>query len=123
MTLRAGSSSGSPSPESVASPGWVAAMSVKTVLWRRHSDHSGGVETSFAGRRSAPVVVPDHDETVGVGVRQRADQHRVDGAEHRGVDADAERERGDGDGRERGIAPDLAQAVADVARGSSSQAP
>ena len=38
------SSSGSASPESATSPGWVAAISVNTVLWRRHSDHSAGVE-------------------------------------------------------------------------------
>ena len=60
-------------------------------------------------------LVPDHDEAAGVGVGQRTNQHRIDGAEHRGVDADAERERGDGDGRERRIAADLPQRKAQVA--------
>ena len=59
-------------------------------------------------------VVPDHHETVRVGVGQRADQHRVEGAEHRGNPADAERERRDRDRRERRIASDLPQSVADV---------
>ena len=42
VALRAGTCSGSESPERVASPGWVAATSVQTVLRRRHSSHSGG---------------------------------------------------------------------------------
>ena len=116
VTLRAGSSSGSPSPESAASPGWLAAISVKTVLWRRHSSHSGGVEKNF----DEPVRAQSSSQIMtrrsGVGIGQRTNQHGIDGAEHRGVDADAERQRGDGDGGERRIAADLAQSVADIAR-------
>ena len=40
--LRAGTCSGSPSPDTVASTDWVMARSVKTVLSRRHSSHSAG---------------------------------------------------------------------------------
>jgi hypothetical protein len=42
-TFRAGTCSGPPAPESVASTGWLVARSVKTVLSRRHSIHSAGV--------------------------------------------------------------------------------
>src|SRR5437867_10089311 len=47
VVLRAGTCSGSESPESVAAPGWVAAMSVKIVLRRRHSNHSAGAGKCF----------------------------------------------------------------------------
>lgn len=60
-------------------------------------------------------VVPDHDETAGVVVRQRANQDRIDGAEHGRIRADPERQRGDGDARERRIAAHLPQGVADIA--------
>src|SRR5439155_24919793 len=43
VTLRPGTCSGSPSPESVGCPGSVAAISVNTVLTRRHFRHSPGV--------------------------------------------------------------------------------
>ncbi len=60
-------------------------------------------------------LVPQDHETVSVRVRQRADQHGVDRAEHRGVDPDAEGQGRDRDCREPGVAAELAQAVADVA--------
>jgi hypothetical protein len=62
----------------------------------------------------AVQVVPDHDEPVGIGVRQRADQHRVEGAEDRRHSADAECQRGDGDQREPPVPTHLPQSVADV---------
>ena len=64
----------------------------------------------------AAQIVPDHDELVRGGVRQRTEQDGVEGAEHRGHAADAERQRGDGHGREPQIAADLAEAETDIAR-------
>ena len=46
------------------------------------------------------ALVDDLDETILVGIRQRANEDAVDDAEHRGGGADAERERDDGDGQE-----------------------
>ena len=51
--------------------------------------------------------IPDHHETVCIGVGQGADEHGVEGTEHRRHPADAERERRDGDRREPGIASNL----------------
>jgi len=48
------------------------------------------------------VAVPDGDEPVDVGVRQRLDQHGLDDAEDRGRRADAERERDDRHRRDAG---------------------
>ena len=93
VTFRAGTCSGSPSPESVASPGWLVARSVNTVLRRRHSIHSAGVGLCLAVTSVLAHVVPDHDETVRVGIGQRTDQHGIEGAEHRRNAADAERQR------------------------------
>ena len=73
-----------------------------------------GRRIELLGTGQARVVVPDHDQTAGVRIGQRPDQDGIDGAEHRGVDADAERQRADGDRRERRIAADLAQAIADI---------
>ncbi len=67
-------------------------------------------------RASAAQVVPDHDETVRVGVREGTNQYRVEGAEHRRNPADAECQCCDGDGREPWIPTDLAQSVGGVAR-------
>src|SRR4029453_16915435 len=61
-------------------------------------------------------LVPDHYETAGVEIGQRTNKHRIDGAKHRGVYADAERQRGDCDARERRVAAELAQSVADIER-------
>jgi len=53
---------------------------------------------TFGGRwkvlRDALVaqVVPYHDEAVSLGIRQRTNQYRIDGAEDGGVRADAKRE-------------------------------
>jgi hypothetical protein len=58
------------------------------------------------------VVDPDHHEAVGVGVRQRPDQHGVEHAEHRADPADAERERRDRDDRKRRIVTELPYPVA-----------
>jgi predicted AAA+ superfamily ATPase len=40
---------------------------------------------------------PDRHQTLGLGVRQRLEQHRVNDAEDRGVRADPQRQRDDGD--------------------------
>ena len=76
----------------------------------------------FGGRgkalRDALVaqIVPDHDETVRVRVREGTNQDGIEGAEHRRDPADAERQCCDGDGREARIAAELAQSEGDVAR-------
>ena len=96
------------------SPGWLAAMLVKGVFWRRHSNHSARESSS---RYALGVqVAPDHDEMVRAGVRERTNQYRVEGAEHRRNSANAERQSCDCDGGEHGIAADLAQSVAGIAR-------
>ncbi len=46
-TLRAGTCSGSPSPDTVASTDSLMARSVNTVLSRRHSSHSAGAGVSL----------------------------------------------------------------------------
>ena len=89
-------------------------MSVKTVLLRRHSCHSAGVEKCFekpVRLKSSQIIMRRPASTYGSG----RIQYRIDGAKHRGVDADAERQRCDCDGRERRIAANLAQFVADIA--------
>ena len=90
---------------------------MNTVFRRRHSTHSAGVGLPLPRRVGLAQRVPNHDETVRIGVRQGAYQHRVDGAEHRCKAADAERERRDRDSRERRIAPDLPQSIAEVSPG------
>ena len=50
-------------------------------------------------RRFRPVRPPDDGQPIGIAVRQRAQQRRLDEAEHRRVGADAERQRDDGDER------------------------
>ena len=77
-----------------------------------------GCGVAFASRRvGLAQCVPDHYETVRIGVREWAYQHRVDGAEHRRNPADTESERRDRDSRERRIASELPQSIADVSPG------
>ena len=59
--------------------------------------------------------MPDPHELVGVRIRQRLDQHRVDDAEDRRRRADAEREREHGGEREGGPPRQAAQRVAQIA--------
>ena len=59
--------------------------------------------------------MPDPHELVGVRIRQRLDQHRVDDAEDRSGRADAEREREHGSEREGGPPQQAAQRVAQIA--------
>jgi hypothetical protein len=54
------------------------------------------------------VVVPDHDEPVGVGKRERTDEHRIDGAEDGRVGPDAEGEGEHGHGGEARVFQQLA---------------
>ena len=63
--------------------------------------------------RSARIAEPDECQPVGVAIRQRLDQHRVDDAEDGGVGADAERE---GEKNDRGEATRLADAAPRVAK-------
>ena len=56
------------------------------------------------------------DQPVGVGIRQRAQQHGLDHGEERGVGADAEREREHDGGREAGLASEDAQGVSQIAQ-------
>ena len=58
----------------------------------------------------------DHDEAIGIGIRQRTPEHAVGDGENRGVEADAERERGEGGEGERRIAPHQSQRVTHVLR-------
>ena len=59
----------------------------------------------------------DHDEALGIGIRQRTPEHAVGDGEDRGVEADAERERGEGGQGERRLAPHQSQRVTHVLRG------
>src|SRR2546422_1612145 len=52
--------------------------------------------------------------------RQRAEQHRVEHAEHGGVCPDAQRQREHGHGGEAGILQQLAESEAEIIHGSSS---
>ena len=68
-------------------------------------------------RRGAPVPpVPHRNQAIGIGIRQRLEEHRVDYAEDCGVGSDPEGERQDGNGDEAGIAAHAAEGVADVLR-------
>ncbi len=57
----------------------------------------------------------EEDQAIGLGVRERAQQDRVDHAEDRGVGADPQCERRDRDEREAGRLPQRADREADVA--------
>ena len=65
-------------------------------------------------------AMPDPHELLGVRIRQRLDQHRVDDAEDRGRRADAEREREHGGQRERGP-PRASRAARSADRGRRSR--
>ena len=54
------------------------------------------------------------DDLIGLGKRQRPQQHGVDDREHRGIHADAKRQRQNRDGREAGILAQLAKCVAKI---------
>ena len=71
-------------------------------------------ETTLFLRSRGSVVLPDDREPIGIAVRQRLQQQRVDDAEDRGVRADAERQRGDGDEAEARRAQQQPRAVAKV---------
>ena len=60
------------------------------------------------------VFFPEHDETVGVGKRQRAQHHRAHRREDRGVGADRERQGEDRRTGERGTPPQGPQGKAQV---------
>ena len=66
------------------------------------------------GDAGALVAVVEGDETVGLGVGQRTEQHRLHHGEHGHVGADAEREREDGGEGEPGLAGEPADGVAEV---------
>ena len=109
--------------------GFAVARERRVARLTRREIREDGIETApldpFCGRgvvsrRDVGLAhrVPDHHETVRIGVGQGADQHRVEGAEHRSNPADAERERRDRDRRERRIASDLPQSIAYIPPGS-----
>ncbi len=89
----------------------------------------------LVGRRLPPPVeevrgsdgvdppVKDDGEPVGVSVGKRLQEHRVDDAEDRRRGADAQRERGHRRGREPGVLPQGAKAVAKVAADGSEEGP
>ncbi len=58
--------------------------------------------------------VPDHRELLGLGIRQRAEHHRLDQAEDRGVGANPQRERRDRRDREPGRLHQHAEPVTQV---------
>jgi hypothetical protein len=62
-------------------------MSVKTVMFSTPLVPLGGRRMVFR-KTDVAHLVPDHDEAAGVGIGQRTNQHRIDGAEHAGVDGD-----------------------------------
>lgn len=66
--------------------------------------------------RTAGVIFrfDERDQSVGVGVREGAEDDGVDDAEDGGIDADAEGEGKDDDGGESGIAGDIAKAMAKI---------
>ena len=72
-------------------------------------------------RRSVEPA-PDEHQAVRFRVRQRAQQHAANDAEHRRVRTDAEREQQDGADRETGPAPQHADGVAHVAAGAEQTA-
>jgi hypothetical protein len=71
--------------------------------------------TDVAGRAGRPPLA-DRDEAIGIRVRQRTEQHRVEDAEDRRVRADAERQGHERDRCEAGRAPQQPRRVANVPR-------
>ena len=59
-------------------------------------------------------VLPHHDDPIGIAVRQRPEQHVVDGRENRGVGADAEGQGQDRDRGEPGRAQEQADAMPEI---------
>ena len=59
----------------------------------RNAHSPGGAEGRHVPGRAVVAAPAQAHETVGVGHRQRPEEHAVDGAEERGVGADAQRER------------------------------
>src|SRR5215207_2867324 len=60
------------------------------------------------------VEMLDRDQSVGVCVGKRPQEHRVHGAEDRGIGADAEREGEDDDERESRALQEAPETVADI---------
>ena len=65
-------------------------------------------------RDASRAAVEQHDQPIGIVIRQRPQQHAVDDGEDGGVGADAERERQHGDEREAGLPAQHARGVAKV---------
>ena len=65
---------------------------------------------------AARVVAPDEDEVVDIPIRERAEDHSIYDAEHRGVRADAECQRERRDRRETRISTQSAHGVTHVLR-------
>ena len=59
-------------------------------------------------------VAHELDEPIGLGIRERAQQHAAGDREHGGVGADADRQHEDGRDRKRRTAPERARRVSDV---------
>ena len=74
-------------------------------------------EVGFGGRRlvvaGSAVLVPDADDAIRLGERERGEEHRADDAEHRRVRADPQRERQQ---RDKGEARSAAQRTHGVAK-------
>ena len=96
----------------------------RVVVQRREILERSGVlahEGEVGGRDHASRVgatgflLVQADQTPGLLIRQRCQQHRIDDAEHGGGAADAETERERHDDGEAGVPPHLPQCVADVA--------
>jgi hypothetical protein len=58
--------------------------------------------------------MPHANQCIGIGIRQRLDQHRIHHAEDRGVRADADSKRQDRDRRKAGLLPKSAGRVTQV---------
>src|SRR5579859_1640761 len=60
------------------------------------------------------LVAPNQNQAVGILVRKRPNQNRVDHAEYRGVGADAKGKRDQGDGGETGAVAQLAHGITNI---------
>jgi hypothetical protein len=61
----------------------------------------------------------DHREAVGLGIRERPQQHAIDHGVNRGVGADAQPERQNGSERESGILQEDANGVSEVSHNAT----
>jgi hypothetical protein len=77
----------------------------------------GGVGECPEVGRLLSVLGVELDDPVGCGKRPRVEGERVDGAEHRGVQADAKREDENGRGGEAGILEQLPEGRLEVVHG------